>query len=130
MAIMSELTLRRGGAACAVSVGVVLLSGCGVTDDVTVDLSGARLYQTEAASCASLAGSSELRVESELPSRITIRVESADQRLGDGIFYDVTGSTEVIADGATTYEWTCVAHFAEGGRTMDATLLTFDPLPR
>jgi hypothetical protein len=85
---------------------VILLSGC--TSDFEVDLSAVPSYEVDVGACVMLAGSGERRDDPSPPRFITIRVDSAEQKISETIGYEVTGRTIVATDGQQSYRWTCV----------------------
>lgn len=100
---------------------ITMMSGC--MDDVRVDLRPAGSADLEAAACASLAGSAELR-EGGTSGVIEIVVESAQQTITEGaISYAVVGRT--IVD-RVRYDWTCTATYPAGGDEMSARIDSFE----
>jgi len=100
------------------------LGGCSA-DVLRVNLDGAGPFELEVGPCVQLATSAHLREDKEPVNSVLVTITSADQRIDDGFYYDVTGDTQVRAGRTSTYQWSCTVHVDSSSKKLDAELTDF-----
>lgn len=116
---------RSAMLAIAILLGLIaLLGGCS-SDALRVNLDQAGPFELEVGPCVQLATSAQLREDQAPVNSVILTITSADQRVADGFYYDVTGDTQVRAGNTLTYQWSCTVHVDSSGKKLDAELTSF-----